>query len=77
MDSTSTGTVRYGLLGLVPDPRTAAGILGGLCYPLLYGCTVPYARSSTDAAAAAACAHTTVETTRAEPTHRARRTVPS
>ena len=27
MGSTSAGTVRYGLLGLVPNPRTAAGIL--------------------------------------------------
>eukprot|EP01047_Picozoa_sp_COSAG01_P144445 COSAG01_NODE_76323_length_187_cov_17.636364_1_plen_46_part_10 len=41
MGSTRTGTVRYGLPGLVPvpNPRTAAGDLGGLCYPLLYGCT--------------------------------------
>eukprot|EP01047_Picozoa_sp_COSAG01_P144603 COSAG01_NODE_76543_length_182_cov_35.626506_1_plen_53_part_01 len=39
MGSTSAGTVRYGLLGLVSNPRTAAGDLGGLCYPLLYGCT--------------------------------------
>eukprot|EP01047_Picozoa_sp_COSAG01_P143469 COSAG01_NODE_75057_length_198_cov_208.777778_1_plen_58_part_01 len=27
MGSTSAGTVRYGLLGLVSNPRTAAGIL--------------------------------------------------
>ena len=27
MGSTSAGTVRYGLLGLVPNPRAAAGIL--------------------------------------------------
>ena len=32
MGSTSAGTVRYGLLGVVPNPRTAAGILVGLCY---------------------------------------------
>ena len=37
-DATGTGTVRYGLLGLVPDPRTTAGILGGLCFRSLAGC---------------------------------------
>jgi hypothetical protein len=49
MGSTRTGTVRYGLPGLVPvpNPRTAAGDLGGLCYPLLYGCTRTSTRSGT------------------------------